>query len=247
MIETSPIPKRNIRIERVSTEAVQKLNLRSLFTPGEFDALYDSRGQLKLESAAGRLAAKFATQRLSQPHFSLLDLEIMKHDAGDPYINFPNKDRTYGDFLVSISHDKGAGSAIAVVIKDNGTLRNLRIGVDVSRCERVVKSAENARRLGGNRVFTQEEVDEAGDNMDSYAKRYVVKEAVAKVLVGKGPNGVHHLHTAVTQEADGAIRISNLTGIAKELSEKLDVNTWSAHAVELKNGVVVGLVIAHKS
>jgi holo-[acyl-carrier protein] synthase len=115
---------------------------------------------------------------------------------------------------------------------------NLRTGVDLIELERVETTIQRHGERFLARVFTSQELVEAGENVASLAARFAAKEATAKALgtgigdVGwkeieilRGPARQPHLH---------------LHGRASDLADVLELANWSislthshSHAIAL--------------
>lgn len=75
------------------------------------------------------------------------------------------------------------------------------------------------------RVFTADELSEAGNRTTSLAARFAAKEAVAKAL-GTGIGQVTWHEIEVLRQQGRAPEL-HLHGAAESLAEKLKLNTWS--------------------
>lgn len=251
MKEGLPIPPDLIKVEIISIFAAAQTNYQRFLTEGEMAKITKSSGELRYESLAGRFAAKIAASRLLDTAIDMREIEIKNNPAGDPYIQLHGAARNVaftqdiGRVPVSISHDKNSGHAIAFVVGDKDSVPNIAIGVDTTHLERVKGSAINAIKRKGNKVFTPEEVEVSEDNYALFARRYAVKEAVAKVLVGSDSGGVHYLHTAETILGEQDIEVGKLTGIAEKLARERGLSKWHTRTIQYPSGRTFAFVIAH--
>lgn len=101
----------------------------------------------------------------------------------------------------------------------------LRTGIDLVEVERLQSVAERYGLRFLERVFTNQELNEAGQNPTSLAARFAAKEAVSKAL-GTGIGDITWLEIEVLR---GPARepILKLNGKAAELAEELKLDTWS--------------------
>lgn len=98
-------------------------------------------------------------------------------------------------------------------------------GVDLIEIERLEGTIQRYGDRFLKRVFTQQELDEAGQSMASLAARFAAKEAVAKAL-GTG------IGTVAWQEIEvlrGEARqpVLHLHGEASRLAARLGLQDWS--------------------
>jgi holo-[acyl-carrier protein] synthase len=104
-------------------------------------------------------------------------------------------------------------------------LTKLRTGIDLIEIERFEAAARRhgARLLG--RVFTPQELSEAGENVASLAARFAAKEAAAKAL-GTGIGSIAWQEIEVLRGPARA-PILHLHGAAARLAQELCLETWS--------------------
>ncbi|MFC2065368.1 holo-ACP synthase [Chloroflexota bacterium] len=118
----------------------------------------------------------------------------------------------------------------------------LSTGIDIIEIERF---KESVSRQGDNflkRVFTNQELLDCGDRLDSLAARFAAKEAASKAL-GCGIGKVSWLDLEITKNDENQPGIT-LHGTALELAESLNLNIWSislSHSDEIAIAIVVAL------
>ena len=115
---------------------------------------------------------------------------------------------------------------------------NLRTGVDLIELERVETTIQRHGERFLERVFTSQELEEAGENVASLAARFAAKEATAKAL-GTGIGDVGWKESEILR---GPTRQPNLRlhGRAADLADLLELANWSislthshSHAIAL--------------
>ena len=92
------------------------------------------------------------------------------------------------------------------------------------------------------RVFTSNELSEAGNRTSSLAARFAAKEAVAKAL-GKGIGRVGWRDIEVLRNVEGQPTL-HLHGAAAQLAADLSISTWSislTHTQHTAAAVVIGV------
>jgi holo-[acyl-carrier protein] synthase len=119
----------------------------------------------------------------------------------------------------------------------------LASGVDLIEIERVRAAVDLHGERFLRRIYTPQELAEAGQNPASLAARFAAKEAVAKALgVGIGPVSWQEIEVL-----RGPLRqpLLKLHGAARRISDELGLQTWSislshtaTHAIAL--AVAVG-------
>lgn len=101
----------------------------------------------------------------------------------------------------------------------------LRSGVDLVDIERFASVCGRYRERMLGRLFTPVELAETCQNMASLAVRFAAKEAVVKALgTGIGPVTWHDIEVS---RGDSGEPVLHLYGDAKELSDSLQLSTWS--------------------
>jgi len=120
----------------------------------------------------------------------------------------------------------------------------LRTGVDMVEIARLNSQRPSIRTRFLQRVFTAQELEEAGDSDAALAGRFAVKEAVSKAL-GSGIGWVRWQDIEVRRGPFGA-PVLHLYGNAQKLAEHLGLDVWSisitdtdTHAVAM--AVAIGL------
>lgn len=193
-------------------------------------------------SPAGKLAAKKAIVDILPIEVDERSLRILKNPSGEPVADY--SDEMYWamlshgicDVAFSITHYAGVALAFAVI--DRVDFDRLSVGVDLT-------SEERMRRFVGKRNvlrFTSEELDEANDDATSIARRFSVKESVAKALGTGFSQGIFgtDIHT---HEQDGNVSVL-LTGQAQTRANELGFNGWEI-AIANDGPLVASYVIAH--
>ncbi len=116
----------------------------------------------------------------------------------------------------------------------------LHSGVDIVEIDRLVELQDAIKPRFLARVFTPEELRLAGGSEGRLAGRFAVKEAVAKAL-GCGIGRVSWQEIEVLQDQAGKPLLV-LHGKALEMSNQLDIQTWSisiSHTATLAIGFAV--------
>ena len=120
----------------------------------------------------------------------------------------------------------------------------LRTGIDLIEIERVRSLLERYGARFLERVFTQQEITELGENVSSLAGRFAAKEAVAKAL-GTGIGAVAWREIEILR---GPQRepVLHLHGAAAELAQALGLDEWS---VSISHSLTdaVGMAVAVSS
>lgn len=113
------------------------------------------------------------------------------------------------------------------------------VGNDIIEIDRVKKACENRAFL--TRCFTENEIRELGDSIDSLAGNYAVKESVAKAF-GTGFRGIELTEIEVLRNKLGAPTV-NLYGNAEKLAKELDVKKVFVTISNLKDLVSAVVVL----
>lgn len=121
-------------------------------------------------------------------------------------------------------------------------MTKLATGVDLVEVDRIQRVIEEHDERFLKRVFTPQELDEAGENYASLAARFAAKEAVAKAL-GTGIGTVSWQEIEILR---GPEREPNLClhGAAQNLAQALHLKRWSislSHTHEHAIAFVVAL------
>ncbi len=116
---------------------------------------------------------------------------------------------------------------------------NLRTGIDLIEIVRLQEALEKHGDHFRHRVFTDRELAEVGDRIDSLAARWAAKEAVAKAF-GTGIGKVQFKDIEILRGPNRE-PVLILHGFAKELSEKEGLNNWS---VSLSHTAVYAVAMA---
>jgi len=101
----------------------------------------------------------------------------------------------------------------------------LATGIDLIEIERFQESTRRYGRRFLERIFTEAELADCGDRMQSLAARFAAKEAVAKALgTGIGPVGWREIEI----ERDALRRpLLRLHGAAAQRAAELGLSVWS--------------------
>lgn len=101
----------------------------------------------------------------------------------------------------------------------------LATGVDLIEIERIERILERHGERFLARIYTQRERELLGENAEEIAARFAAKEAVSKALgTGIGPVTWREIETL--RDKAGA-PVLYLHGKAKQLSDRLGLETWS--------------------
>lgn len=118
----------------------------------------------------------------------------------------------------------------------------LATGVDIVELARFQEAVERHGDRFLRRIFTDEELDQAGPNPSSLAARFAAKEAVVKALcTGIGPVTWHEVQILRGPAREPVLRLS---GEAERLAQAQGLKTWSlslSHSVTTALAFVVAL------
>jgi|SRR5271157_2018688 len=101
----------------------------------------------------------------------------------------------------------------------------LRTGVDLIEISRVSAVITRHGKHYLNRIYTDAELEQYGQNAESLAGRFAAKEAVAKAL-GTGIGDVKWKDIEILGDEQNAPVIT-LRGAAERTAKKLGLNEWS--------------------
>lgn len=101
----------------------------------------------------------------------------------------------------------------------------LRTGIDLIEIARLQEALEKHGDRFLHRVFTDREIAEVGDRIDSLAARWAAKEAVAKAF-GTGIGSVQWKEIEILRGPNRE-PVLHLHGNAKTLAEQESLATWS--------------------
>jgi len=117
----------------------------------------------------------------------------------------------------------------------------LATGVDLVDIERLNEVIERYGERFLQRVFTQQELDEVGENIASLAGRFAAKEAVSKALgTGIGPVSWREIEILRGSQREPILR---LYGSAAILAKQRELNQWSL-SLSHTNSYAIALVVA---
>ena len=118
----------------------------------------------------------------------------------------------------------------------------LATGVDIVEIERVREAIERQGERFTQRLFTERELAQVGENIASLAARFAAKEAVSKAL-GTGMGKVRPVEMEVLRDENRAPKLQ-LSGEALRVAQSLGLQTWSislSHSDEYAVAFVVAL------
>lgn len=118
---------------------------------------------------------------------------------------------------------------------------NLRTGIDLIETARLQEAFDKHGDRFRTRVFTQRELAEVGERIDSLAARWAAKEAVAKAF-GTGIGSVQWKDIEILRGPNHE-PVLHLHGYAKELADKEGLTTWSI-SLSHTEGYAVAMVVA---
>ncbi len=118
----------------------------------------------------------------------------------------------------------------------------LRTGVDLVEINRMVELNKKIRKRFLERVFNDEEREEAGEDNSMFAARFAAKEAVVKAL-GCGIGPVSWKEINLKYDENGAIDLE-LSGNAESLAAELGLTNWSV-STSVTVAYAVALVVAY--
>jgi holo-[acyl-carrier protein] synthase len=104
-------------------------------------------------------------------------------------------------------------------------MTKLATGVDLVEVDRIKRVIEEHDERFLKRVFTSQELDQAGNNLASLAARFAAKEAVAKAL-GTGIGAVAWQEIEILRGPERE-PVLCLHGAARDLARALDLKHWS--------------------
>lgn len=102
---------------------------------------------------------------------------------------------------------------------------NLRTGIDLIEISRLQEAFDKHGDRFRTRVFTDRELAEVGDRIESLAARWAAKEAVAKAF-GTGIGNVQWKDIEILRGPNRE-PVLHLHGYAKDLAEKEGLTTWA--------------------
>lgn len=117
----------------------------------------------------------------------------------------------------------------------------LRNGVDLIEVSRLQKAVERHGDRFLQRVFTQRELQDCGNNFESLAARFATKEAVSKAL-GTGIGRIHWKDIEVIRMPVGNPKIV-LYGEAKKLAVELGLMDWNLSISHTKDYAIAFVVM----
>jgi holo-[acyl-carrier protein] synthase len=117
----------------------------------------------------------------------------------------------------------------------------LRTGIDMIEIERVKNAIQRHGLHFLNRVFTERELHEVGDNPGSLAARWAAKEAVAKAFC----TGIGPMRFKDIEILRGASRepILKLSGQAAVIAREQNLTSWSVSLSHSKS-LAIAMVVA---
>lgn len=101
----------------------------------------------------------------------------------------------------------------------------LTTGVDLIEVERITRAVQRHGERFLSRIYTQNELNEVGDNMSSLAGRWAAKEAVAKAL-GTGIGDVEWIEIEILRGPNKEPLLT-LKGSAQRIAEEKNLTGWS--------------------
>jgi holo-[acyl-carrier protein] synthase len=116
---------------------------------------------------------------------------------------------------------------------------NLRTGIDLLEISRLQEALEKHGDRFLHRVFTEREIAEVGDRIDSLAARWAAKEAVAKAF-GTGIGNVQWKDIEILRGPNRE-PVLHLHGHAKLIAEKEGLAIWS---ISLSHTTVYAMAMA---
>lgn len=115
-----------IEINRISKLLEYEKSIFDIFTKSELDSVNKLGTKRKIESLAGKFAAKEATAKALGSGFNEFinpnDIEILNNDKGMPFLTLHNESLEYAnklnihEYKISISHNKTTTVAFVVLL-----------------------------------------------------------------------------------------------------------------------------------
>lgn len=115
-----------IEIDRISKLLDFKKTIFNIFTKNELDFTDKLGTKRKIESLAGKFAAKEATAKALgvgfNEHINPSDIEILNNDRGMPFLKLHNESLEFAnklnihEYKISISHNKTTAIAMVVLL-----------------------------------------------------------------------------------------------------------------------------------
>jgi holo-[acyl-carrier protein] synthase len=118
----------------------------------------------------------------------------------------------------------------------------LATGIDLIEIQRLQSAIERHGARFLERIFTSNELAEAGESLASLAARFAAKEAVAKAL-GSGIGPVRWKEIEILRAPNGQPKL-HLHGAATQLAAERGLGTWSlslSHSQDFAIAIAVAL------
>lgn len=120
----------------------------------------------------------------------------------------------------------------------------LRTGVDLIEIKRFARAIERHGNRLLMRIFSEQEIQDAGGRVESLAARFAAKEAVSKAL-GTGIGEVTW-HEIIILRGESREPILKLCGRAEDLARVLGIELW-AISLSHTQDLAIALVVASGS
>jgi holo-[acyl-carrier protein] synthase len=120
-------------------------------------------------------------------------------------------------------------------------MANLRTGIDMVEIERFEAALQRHGKRFLERIFTEQELDQVGQNSASLAARFAAKEAAAKAL-GTGIGSVAWQEIEILR-GPASEPILCLHGAAARLAEGLNLNAWSVSLSHTRTQAIAVVVL----
>ena len=117
----------------------------------------------------------------------------------------------------------------------------LKTGIDLIEISRLQEALDKHGDRFLHRVFTEREIAEVGDRIDSLAARWAAKEAIAKAF-GTGIGDIQWKEVEILRGPNRE-PVLHLHGNAKALAEKEGLTAWSV-SLSHTNVYAVAMVVA---
>lgn len=208
--------------------------LGDYFTPSEI-----AYCQRRMPSLAARLAGKRAVIEILGETVPWQDIAIEQAGSERPQILLGDqalslaKERGISSFPISLAHDEDEDLAVAFVLGVNDSSSQLQLGTDIASVEhfKLIKERKHGNRFLG-RVYSEEEIHEAGGDAVKLAEKWAGKEAVAKALgTGVWKEGVALQDIRILTGDDGLPYVQ-LEGAALEQARKIGLQTWMIRIIK---------------
>lgn len=163
---------KNIEITFLSLEEFKKIYTTDYFTAKEM-----SYSKKRLDSLAGRYAAKIAVRQVLNKEIPWKDMQILPTSSSEPILESTGLGLEKLNLSLSITHEGDLAAAIAVCTEKK---QHVAVGIDATRISRLAEIARSQPRVL-EKILTAYEIKELKEPEDA-ALFWAAKESVSKAL-----------------------------------------------------------------